>query len=423
VGGNAFEVARHTVDKCVTVNERQIAIAILRLAEMEKTVTEGGGATGLAAVLPGGPLYEELQGKNVVIPLCGGNIDITVLGRVIDRGLAADSRLIRFVATVSDRPGGIARLTEAIAEAGASVKDFQHERAWVHSSLSQVQVRCVVETTGVEQTEKLKASLEEKEYPLVWGAATLSPETGLTKDPMAMDPTTPFSWDKWAKMDVPSSTGIVKPLLAAVPPGGLPRMAACGWISVAAADAMGVALAVFKGVDSFEDFTAKPGSNDVKAVSKAAAAMGISVGMNGEEALKILESTPATDAEKAAGGSSAKPSSWLDNLLATPLPSHNVFDGWTVAELGESTGLPKPLLVAVPPGGQPRMAACGWVDPATADALGVSLLVYKGVGSLQDFVVEAGPTSNVVKVASKAAQDLGLSEGAAGEGALVKLAA
>jgi uncharacterized protein YunC (DUF1805 family) len=167
----------------------------------------------------------------------------------------------------------------------------------------------------------------------------------------------------------------------------------------------------------------KPGSNDVKAVSSAAAAMGISLGMSGEEALKILELTPATDAEKAAGSTpSGKPRSWLDNLLATPLPSHKVFDGWTVAELGVNTGLPKPLLVAVPPGGHPRMAACGWVDPATADALGVSLLVYKGVGSLQDFAVEAAPTSNVVKVASKSAQQLGFWSGAWGEDALEKLA-
>jgi threonine dehydratase len=100
VGDISFEVARHCVDSVCSVSELNIAIAVLRLIEMEKLVVEGGGATGLAAILPGGPLHGKFKGKNVVVPLCGGNIDTTVLGRVIDRGLAADKRLIRFGATV-----------------------------------------------------------------------------------------------------------------------------------------------------------------------------------------------------------------------------------------------------------------------------------------------------------------------------------
>lgn len=122
VGPTAFEVARQYVDSSVMVSEKLIALAMLRLIEMEKIVVEGGGAAALAALLPDGPLYGQLSGKNVVVLLCGGNIDTTVLGRVIDRGLAADSRLIRFSATVSDRPGGIARLAKDMADLGVSVK-------------------------------------------------------------------------------------------------------------------------------------------------------------------------------------------------------------------------------------------------------------------------------------------------------------
>ena len=74
---------------------------VLRLLENEKIVVEGGGATGLAALLPRGALDRpDLKGKTIVVPLCGGNIDTTVLGRVIDRGLAADQRLVNFYATV-----------------------------------------------------------------------------------------------------------------------------------------------------------------------------------------------------------------------------------------------------------------------------------------------------------------------------------
>jgi threonine dehydratase len=110
VGTNAFALCQRYVDKTVLVSEKYIALAMLRLLEMEKAVVEGGGATGLAAMLQG--LLPELEGKKVVIPLCGGNVDTPVLGRVLERGLAADGRLVRFTTAVSDRPGGIASLTK-----------------------------------------------------------------------------------------------------------------------------------------------------------------------------------------------------------------------------------------------------------------------------------------------------------------------
>lgn len=169
VGPTSFEVAKDNVDETVLVNEGQIAQAVLRLVEAEKVICEGGGATGLAGLLPGGPLDRpDLKGKNVVVALCGGNIDTSVLGRVIDRGLAADGRLVRFVATVSDRPGGIAELTARLAEVGASIKDIYHERAWLATSVEHVQVKAVIETFGREHNEQIKAMLE-SHYPTVFG--------------------------------------------------------------------------------------------------------------------------------------------------------------------------------------------------------------------------------------------------------------
>ena len=164
VGQTAFEVARHYVDSTVCVNEALVSIAVLRLLEEEKIVVEGGGATSLAAMLPGGPLHGTMAGKKVVLPLCGGNIDTTVLGRIIDRGLAADMRMIRFTATVSDRPGGIAVLSRLLADLGVSIKDIYHERAWLHSRVDQVQVKCVVETTGKEHSDKVMDTLLENGY-------------------------------------------------------------------------------------------------------------------------------------------------------------------------------------------------------------------------------------------------------------------
>ena len=165
VGPHAFAVARHWVDETVQVSEREVALGVLRLVEGEKMVVEGGGATGLAALLPGGPLDRpDIKGKNVVVPLCGGNIDVTVLGRVIERGLAADGRLIRLAVPVSDRPGGIANLAQMLAENGASVKDIFHERAWLQTSVDQVVIKAVLETRGPAHNVTLLERLQTAGY-------------------------------------------------------------------------------------------------------------------------------------------------------------------------------------------------------------------------------------------------------------------
>ena len=145
------------VDRVVTVDEASIALAILRLIELEKSVVEGAGATPLAAFLAG--KLPELQGKRVVLVLCGGNIDLTMLDRVIEVGLVADGRLARFTVSITDRPGGLARLADVIASTGASIKEIVHDRAFSGPDLSEVRVVCVVETTGRTHIEALHRAL------------------------------------------------------------------------------------------------------------------------------------------------------------------------------------------------------------------------------------------------------------------------
>ena len=157
VGANAFAIASKHVDQTITVNEEQIAIAILRLTEIEKTVIEGAAATPLAAILSG--KLPELVGKRVVLLLCGGNIDPNILGRVIERGLVADGRLCRFTAVISDRPGGLAILSKQIAATGASIKQIVHERAFANSDVSTVNVLCTVETRDHEHFAQVRAHL------------------------------------------------------------------------------------------------------------------------------------------------------------------------------------------------------------------------------------------------------------------------
>jgi threonine dehydratase len=157
VGTEPFKVLPRVVDRLVTVNEANIALAILRLIELEKSVVEGAGAAPLAAFLAG--KLDDLKGRKVVLVLCGGNIDITMLDRVIEVGLVADGRRSRFTVTISDRPGGLARLAEVIAAAGASIQEIVHDRAFSGPDLSAVRVVCVVETTGHPHVQELHAAL------------------------------------------------------------------------------------------------------------------------------------------------------------------------------------------------------------------------------------------------------------------------
>jgi threonine dehydratase len=143
VGEQCFAIAREVVDEVVLVDEGEIASAVLRLLELEKMVIEGSAAVTLAAVT-GRDLG--LAGKRVVLVLCGGNIDVTVLARIIERGLARDGRLCRVVADISDRPGSLAQLLGAIAATGASIKEVTHDRSFGPVDVAMTGVALVLET-------------------------------------------------------------------------------------------------------------------------------------------------------------------------------------------------------------------------------------------------------------------------------------
>jgi threonine dehydratase len=153
VGDLSFALSAPLVDRVITVGEDALSLAVLRLLELEKTVVEGAGAAALAGLLDDG--CRDLRGKRVVLLLCGGNIDLTILDRLIDHGLATDGRRWRFVTEVSDRPGGIARLTAAIAAAGASVQEIVHDRAFSGPDVFSTAVQVTVETADRSHAESL----------------------------------------------------------------------------------------------------------------------------------------------------------------------------------------------------------------------------------------------------------------------------
>ena len=160
-GALTFETARDVVDQIVTVDDDEIANAVLMLIERDKSVVEGAGATPLAAMLHD---HVGLRGKKVVLVLSGGNIDVNVLSRIIERGLVKTGRLIRLTLTLPDRPGALAKVTGYLAELGANVLQVAHDRAFSHARLDETTVEFALETRGEAHAATVMEGLENAGY-------------------------------------------------------------------------------------------------------------------------------------------------------------------------------------------------------------------------------------------------------------------
>jgi len=160
-GRLTMDIIRALVDEIVVVTEEEIANAILLLLEIEKTVVEGAGATTLAALL-NRPL--RLDGRAVVLVLSGGNIDVTMISRIIERGLVKDGRLVRLAVMLVDRPGALARLTTLIAESRANILHIEHHRAFSRGGIGESEVELTLETSGREQIDEIKTRLSSAGY-------------------------------------------------------------------------------------------------------------------------------------------------------------------------------------------------------------------------------------------------------------------
>ena len=152
VGDLTFDLVERYVDDLVTVSEDAIANAILRLLETEKTVAEGAGAAPSAAALAG---LSGVTGKRVCCLVSGGNIDVNILSRIIERGLVADGRLARFEVIMPDRPGSLATLCKVLAECRANVLEIDHERTFADMALGDTAIGMVLETRGPEHIDRV----------------------------------------------------------------------------------------------------------------------------------------------------------------------------------------------------------------------------------------------------------------------------
>jgi threonine dehydratase len=140
-----MDIIRQRVDDLLLVDEGDIEQALVMLLEVEKTLVEGAGAVGLAALLK---YPERFKGKRVGLVLCGGNIDPLLLAAIIERGMVRAGRLARIRVGARDVPGSLARITAMVAEAGANIEEVHHQRAFTTLSAQNAEIELVVQTRG-----------------------------------------------------------------------------------------------------------------------------------------------------------------------------------------------------------------------------------------------------------------------------------
>jgi len=160
-GDLTLPLVQKYVDDIVTVEEEEIANAILLLLEREKTLAEGAGAAAIAALLN---RKFSLQGKRVAVLVCGGNIDVTLLARIIERGLVKDGRLVRLRVHLPDYPGALHHLTGILAEHRANIVETAYDRAYHGVNLGDTAIDITMETRGPDHISELLAALAEAGY-------------------------------------------------------------------------------------------------------------------------------------------------------------------------------------------------------------------------------------------------------------------
>lgn len=158
-GTVTLEVVRRLVDDLVLVDEGDIEQAVLMLLEIEKTLVEGAGAAGLAALVR---YPERFKGKRVGLVLCGGNIDPLLLAAIIERGMVRSGRLARIQVSARDVPGVLAAIAKTVADAGANIEEVHHQRAFTLLAAQNVEIELVLQARGKahvqEVLEKLRAA-------------------------------------------------------------------------------------------------------------------------------------------------------------------------------------------------------------------------------------------------------------------------
>lgn len=157
-GDNTYDICRNYVDGVVTVTDDEISAAILTLLEQQKLIAEGAGAVPVAAVLFD-KLPEDITGKNVCCLVSGGNIDVTILSRVIERGLKMGGRTANITIALSDKPGQLAGVSAIVADLGANVVSVNYDSTDLDMNITDCYLRIAVETRDFDHIVAIKKAL------------------------------------------------------------------------------------------------------------------------------------------------------------------------------------------------------------------------------------------------------------------------
>lgn len=160
-GEKTFPLVAHYVDEIVTVDEEEIAKAILVLLEREKTLAEGAGAVALAALLQA---KTSLKNQRTAVLVCGGNIDVSLLAKIIERGLVKDGRRTRLRIHLVDRPGSLHQLTQILTDVNANIVQTAHDRAYYGVNLADTVIDVTLETRGDKHIESIRSALTAAGY-------------------------------------------------------------------------------------------------------------------------------------------------------------------------------------------------------------------------------------------------------------------
>ena len=162
VGDLTFDVIEKRVDEVVEVDDEQTAVALTRLLEREKALVEGAGAVALAAVID--REFDYREGEVIVPALCGGNIDLNVLTTVVLRGMIATGRYLKIETVLKDRPGALRELSGIVADQGANITAFHHDRTARDVAMRDARVELELETRGTDHVERLLGALATRGY-------------------------------------------------------------------------------------------------------------------------------------------------------------------------------------------------------------------------------------------------------------------
>lgn len=164
-GENTFEMIQKYVDGVVTVSEDEISSAILALIEQQKMIAEGAGAAPVAAVMF--DKIPDIKGKKVVCVISGGNIDVTILSRVIERGLLTSGRSCNLCVELFDKPGQLQKVSQIIADCGGNVTGVYHERASETRDINGCYLRLVLETRNADHIKQITDALHANGFNIV----------------------------------------------------------------------------------------------------------------------------------------------------------------------------------------------------------------------------------------------------------------